>query len=130
MHEDRTCVLTCTGDDCPCTGGLQLMSRSEGLYHVIPENDTNGSVLRPTNFPRRQRGSNQGPLAQEASALTTQLPWFPFSIIFILVSQYLLKMWTYLGDSSRISIVSACLLKSFCFTAPTHVTLQGFFLVS
>ena len=36
MHEDRTCVgiLTCTGDDCPCTWGLQLTSRSEGRRTV------------------------------------------------------------------------------------------------
>ena len=65
--------LTCTGDDCPCTGGLQLMSRSKGRRTVIPANDAKGSVFGPTNFPRRRRGSNLGPLAQEASALTTQL---------------------------------------------------------
>ena len=33
-----------------------------------------GSVFGPTNFPLRRRGSNPGPLAQEASALTTRLP--------------------------------------------------------
>ena len=41
------------------------------LYHVISGNDTKGSLFGPTNFPRRRRGSNTGPLAQEASALTT-----------------------------------------------------------
>ena len=43
------------------------------LYHVIPANDTK---FGPTNFPRRRRGSNPGPLAQEANALTTRLPRF------------------------------------------------------
>ena len=76
-NEDRTCVtqgsLTCTGDD----------PKDGALYHVIPANDTKGSVLGPTNFPHRGRGSNPGPLAQEASALTTQLPRFrDFMIIF------------------------------------------------
>ena len=33
-------------------------------------------MFGPTNFPRRRRGSNPGPLAQEASALTTRLPRF------------------------------------------------------
>ena len=46
------------------------------LYHVIPANDTKGSVSGPTKFPRRRQGSNPGPLAQEASALTTLLPRF------------------------------------------------------
>ena len=46
------------------------------LYYVIPANDTKRSVFGPTNFPRRRRGSNPGPLAQEASALTTRLPRF------------------------------------------------------
>ena len=38
MPEDRTCVgtLTCTGDvpAVACTGGLQLMSRSEGRHTI------------------------------------------------------------------------------------------------
>ena len=42
----------------------------------VPANDTKGSKLEPTNFPRRWRGSNPGPLAQEASALTTRLSRF------------------------------------------------------
>ena len=46
------------------------------LYHVISANDTKGSVFGPTNVPRRRQGSNPGPLAQEASALTTRLPRF------------------------------------------------------
>ena len=50
------------------------------LYHVIPANDTKGSVFGPTSFPRRRRGSNPGPPAQEASALTTRLPRFKDTI--------------------------------------------------
>ena len=78
MHEARTCVgiLTCTGDDCPCTVGLQSDPKDGALYHVIPANDTKGSKFGPTNFPRCRRGSNPGPLAQEVSALTTWLPRF------------------------------------------------------
>ena len=34
-----------------------------------------------TNFPHRQRGSNPGPLAQEASALTTRLPRFDQTVL-------------------------------------------------
>ena len=30
-------------------------------------------MFRHQNFPRRERGSNLGPLAQEASELTTEL---------------------------------------------------------
>ena len=33
-------------------------------------------MFGPTNFPRRRRRLNPGPLAQEASALTTRLPRF------------------------------------------------------
>ena len=41
------------------------------LYHVIPANDTKGSVFGPTIFPRRRQGSNPGPLAQEANLSAT-----------------------------------------------------------
>ena len=58
--------LTCTRGDSPCTGDIQLMSRSEGS--VIPANDTRESLFGHRNFPRRERGSNLGPLAPEASA--------------------------------------------------------------
>ena len=44
------------------------------LSSVIPANDTRESVFGLRNFPRRERGSNLGPLAPEASALTTELP--------------------------------------------------------
>ena len=46
------------------------------LSSVIPANDTRESVFGLQNFPRRERGSNLGPLAPEASALTTELPRF------------------------------------------------------
>ena len=38
------------------------------LSSVIPANDTRESVFGHRNFPRRERGSNLGPLAPEASA--------------------------------------------------------------
>ena len=50
------------------------------LSNVIPANDTRESVFGLRNFPRRERGSNLGPLAPEASALTTELPRFRLSI--------------------------------------------------
>ena len=38
LQDEPTCMriesLTCTGDDRPCTGGLQLTSRSEGRHTV------------------------------------------------------------------------------------------------
>ena len=40
----------------------------------VPANDTRESVFGRRNFPRRERGSNLGPIAPEASALTTELP--------------------------------------------------------
>ena len=40
-------------------------------------------MFGPTNFPRRWRGSNPGPLAQEASALTTRLPRFLCSSMYM-----------------------------------------------
>ena len=46
------------------------------LSSVIPANDTRESVFGLRNFPRRERGLNLGPLAPEASALTTELPRF------------------------------------------------------
>ena len=42
-----------------------------------------GSVFRPTNFSRHRQGLNPGPLAQEASVLTTRL----------LASRYLATFW-------------------------------------
>ena len=48
--------------------------RTMHLSSVIPANDTRESVFGLRNFPRRERGSNLGPLAPEASALTTELP--------------------------------------------------------
>ena len=50
--------------------------RTMHLSSVIPANDTRESVFGLRNFPRRERGSNLGPLAPEASALTTELPRF------------------------------------------------------
>ena len=47
------------------------------LSSVIPANDTRESVFGLRNFPHRGRGSNRGPLASEASALTTELPRLP-----------------------------------------------------
>ena len=47
------------------------------LYHVIPANDTKGSKFGPTNFPRRRRGSNPGPLAQETLCMM-KLPSLSF----------------------------------------------------
>ena len=47
--------------------------RMAHCFHVIPANDTKGSVFGPQNFPHRRRGLNPGPLAPEASALTTEL---------------------------------------------------------
>ena len=38
------------------------------LSSVIPANDTRESLFRHRNFPRREWGSNLGPLAPEASA--------------------------------------------------------------
>ena len=46
------------------------------LSSVIPANVSRESVFGLQNFPRRERGSNLGPLAPEASALTTELPPF------------------------------------------------------
>ena len=43
-----------------------------------------GSKFGPTNFPRRRRGSNPGPLAQEASVLTTRLPRSVFKTVICL----------------------------------------------
>ena len=40
----------------------------------LPANDTMESVFGRRTFPRREWGSNLGPLAPEASALTTELP--------------------------------------------------------
>ena len=48
--------------------------RTVHLSSVIPENDTRGSVSGDNKFPRREQGSNLGPLAPEASALTSELP--------------------------------------------------------
>ena len=81
LQDEPTCMriepvygsLTCTGDDCPCTGGLQLTSRSKGL-RTLSCHSCKSSKFGQTNFPRRWRGSNPGPLAQEASARTTRLP--------------------------------------------------------
>ena len=50
--------------------------RTMHLSSVIPANNTRESVFGLRNFPRRERGSNLGPLAPEASALTTELPRF------------------------------------------------------
>ena len=44
------------------------------LSSVIPANDTRDSVSGLRNFPRREWGSNLGPLAPEASVVTTELP--------------------------------------------------------
>ena len=44
------------------------------LSGAIPANDTRKSVFGLRNFPLRERRSNLGPLAPEASALTTELP--------------------------------------------------------
>ena len=38
------CSLTCTGGDCPCTGGLPIL-RTAHCVHFIPANDTKGSVF-------------------------------------------------------------------------------------
>ena len=46
-------------------------------------------MFGPTNFPRRRRGSNPGPLAQEASALTTRLPRFTILMLQILFDSIL-----------------------------------------
>ena len=74
MHEDRTCVgifIRHRGYDCPCS---EHPDRKDGaLVHVIPANGTKRSVFGPPNFPRCRRGSYPGPLAPEASALTTEL---------------------------------------------------------
>ena len=43
------------------------------LSSVIPANDTRESVFGLRNFPHPKLGSNLGPLAPEASALTTEL---------------------------------------------------------
>ena len=50
--------------------------RTMHLSSVIPANDTRESVFGHRNLPRSERGSNLGPLAPEASALTTELPRF------------------------------------------------------
>ena len=50
--------------------------RTMHLSSVIPANDTKESVFGLQNFPRRKWGSNLGPLAPEASAITTELPRF------------------------------------------------------
>ena len=50
--------------------------RTMHLSSVIPANYTRESVFRLRNFPRRMWGSNLGPLAPEASALTTEPPFF------------------------------------------------------
>ena len=42
----------------------------------LPANDTRESVFGLQNFPRGERGSNLGPLAPEASVLTTELQRF------------------------------------------------------
>ena len=44
------------------------------LSSVIPANGTRESMCGCRNFPCRERGLNLGPLAPEASALTTELP--------------------------------------------------------
>ena len=41
--------------------------------HVTPANDMKSRVFGPPNFPRSRGGSNPGPLAPEASAMTTGL---------------------------------------------------------
>ena len=43
------------------------------LSSVIPANDTRKSVFGHQNFPRCEPGSNLGPLAPEASVVTTEL---------------------------------------------------------
>ena len=40
----------------------------EDLSSNIPANDTRESMFGHRNFPRRERGSNLGPLAPEANA--------------------------------------------------------------
>ena len=67
----------------PAQGASSLRPNPKdgALYHVIPANGMKGSVFGPTNFPRRWRGSNPGPLAQEASALTTRfMETFSFTL--------------------------------------------------
>ena len=46
------------------------------LSSVIPANDTRESIFGHRNFPRCKEGLNLEPLAQEASALTTEPPRF------------------------------------------------------
>ena len=46
------------------------------LSSIIPDNDTREIVFGHRNYPPRERGLNLGPLAPEASALTTGLPRF------------------------------------------------------
>ena len=57
------------------TGNVPFQ-RTMHLSSVIPANDTRESVFGLRNFPRRKWGSNLGPLAPEASALTTELPLY------------------------------------------------------
>ena len=52
-------------------GGHPVNDPIEAL--IIPANDTGETVFEHRNFPRRERGSNLGPLAPEASAITTEL---------------------------------------------------------
>ena len=52
------------------------IQRTVHLSRVIPANYTRESVFGLRNFPRREQGLNLGPLAPEASALTTELPHF------------------------------------------------------
>ena len=65
--------LTCTRGDFPCTGDIQLTSRSEGrcTYLVSSLQMTLEKACSDSEIgeiPRHKRGSNLGPLAPEASA--------------------------------------------------------------
>ena len=46
------------------------------LSSVFPANDTKEIVICDRNFPSREQGLNVGPLAPEASALTSELHAF------------------------------------------------------
>ena len=57
--------------NCMCTEGRLLnvpIRMTMHLFSVIPAIDTRESVFGHRNFPRRERGSNLGLLAPEASA--------------------------------------------------------------
>ena len=69
--------LTCTRGDFLCAGDIQLTSRFKGwhTYVVSSLQMTLRKACSDTDiFLHHKRGSNLGPLAPEASALTTELP--------------------------------------------------------